>query len=57
MTLRIGVPAVWHRQSAADHDDWIKRIPEKWQSHGCEPETPTARDSCVFRRRRMSSLL
>jgi hypothetical protein len=43
MTPRIGVTAVWHRQSAADHDGWVERVPEKWQKHGCKPETPTAR--------------
>jgi hypothetical protein len=53
-TPRIGVPAVWHRQSATDHDDRVRRVPAKWRSHGCKPETPTARDSSAFRRRRMS---
>ena len=35
------VVVICHRQSAADHDGWVKRIPIKWQNHGFKSEIPT----------------
>ena len=54
---RIGVTAAWHRQQSTTSTLWDYPCPKGvvvwWLD--CKPETPTARDSSAFTRRRMST--
>ena len=53
---KIGVTAAWHRQQSTTPTLWDYPRPKGVvvRRLDCEPETPTARDSSAFTRRRMS---
>ena len=55
--LRIGVTASWHGQQSTSPTLWDYPSPKGLvvRRLDCKPETPTARDSSAFTRRRMST--